>query len=43
MVCADRRQSETSEINEWESVGNPRVSGHPKPTSSDEDTASQSE
>ena len=42
MVCAGRRRSETTEINELESGDNPRVSGHPKRTSSGEDTASQS-
>ena len=43
MVCAGRAQSKTAEINEWELVGNSRVSGHPKRTSSDGDTTSQSQ
>jgi len=43
LICASRTRSKTTEFNEWESVDNPRESGHPKPTSSDEDTASQSE
>ena len=36
-------RSKTTEINELESGDTPRVSGHPKPTTSDGDTASQSQ
>jgi len=42
MVCAGHRRSETTEINELESGDTPRVSGHPKPTTSDGDAASRS-
>ena len=42
MACAARFRSKTTEINELESVGTPRVSGHQNPTSSDGATASGS-
>ena len=41
MVCAARRRSQTTEINELESGDTPRVSGHPKRISSEEVTASR--
>ena len=42
MVCAGRKHPKTTKTNEWDSGDNPRVSGHPKRTISDEGTASQS-
>ena len=43
MVYAGRRRSKTTKINELEPVDTPRVSGHPKPTTSDGDTASRTQ
>ena len=42
MACAVRIRRKPTEINELESVGTPRVSGHQNPTSSDGATASGS-
>ena len=42
MVCAGRIRSKTTEINELESVGTPRVSGQQNPPCSDGATASGS-